>query len=306
MGGRGGDALDNSAPGQGGSATTTATGATSGTGSLNITALAYGWQGGIASSGSSGKGGDASATATGTGPSGIVMAMAQSAMGDNYHVSAQAMATIVNGTSLAMSATSEGQSIKNLDEAQGKQAVAFGTALPNQSGIDTLLAQHQTVSAAFNGSGTVLGYGVLGGSTLSSQSSMSMLDYSLNIQNLNTDQHLLVGLLDSRFTGLDATSLEFVISGQGSPLFDTTFDNGASAQAFFTDNVLDLGLLSSIAGGSSDLAMDFGIMMGGANDTSFDFNFIYGPTTPAPIPGTALLLGSGLVGLFGLRRKYLK
>lgn len=41
---------------------------------------------------------------------------------------------------------------------------------------------------------------------------------------------------------------------------------------------------------------------GGANGDGFDVNAV--AVTPTPIPGAALLLGSGLVGLVGLRRRF--
>jgi hypothetical protein len=307
-GGSGGNALGDFAAGKGGNATAMATGNALGTSSLYVNSYASGGQGGISSgNGSNGKSGDALAISTGTGPSGSAGAYATSNLGNGYFVTGQASAPILNGTSLAVAGTNVGQPITNLAEAQGKQAAAFGTALPNQSSIVPLLAQNPTVLASFNGNSTVLGYGVLGGTASSSvpMTFTSSLASNLNIQGISSPQHLIVGLLDSSFTGTDFGSLEFSIVGQGNQLFDKTFSSGAQALAFFDDNILDLGLLTSIAPGSN-LNLTFNYSLVGSNDSGFDFNFIYGNGTPqVPIPGTVWLLGSGLVGLIGLKRKCL-
>ena len=77
---------------------------------------------------------------------------------------AKADAPIANGTSVSEASASIDQPIRNLTEAQGKQAAAFGTALPNRSSIEPLLSQNQTVLAAITDK-PILGYGVLGGTT---------------------------------------------------------------------------------------------------------------------------------------------
>ena len=76
----------------------------------------------------------------------------------------KATAPVSNGTSQAAAGANVGQPVMDLAAAQGKQAAAFGTALPDKSSIDGLLAQSPAVQAAFTGDGAILGYGVLGGS----------------------------------------------------------------------------------------------------------------------------------------------
>ena len=170
----------------------------------------------------------------------------------------------------------------------------------------------QAVAVAFGtaNNSTGLGYGILGGTASGSQSTSASLAYNLDLGNLNNPQHLIVGLLGSSFTGTGFGSLEFSIinSNQNQQLFDKTFTDASSAEAFFDNNVLDLGLLSTIADSSGDLGLSFQYILVASNDSGVNFNFKFsgnGEPSPIPIPGSVWLLGAGLIGLFILKRKSL-
>lgn len=303
-GGQGGQSLvAGISGGLGGSATATATASTP-SGTLNVNSSASGSPGGSDPSGNFAAAGNALATSTGTAPSGSVGSYATSNLGNGYFVNGQASAPIINGTSISVAGTNVAQPLQTLADGQGKQAVAFGTALP--SNIDTMLAQYQKVYYAFNGYGPVLGYGVLGGmaSSRGSGTYNSSLAYNLSIQGISNPQHLIVGLLSSSFSGPGFGSLEFSIVDQGQHLFDQTFSSASSAQAFFNDNVIDLGLLTSIPLTGSGLELTFNYSLVASNNSGGDFNFIYG--NGVPLPGSVWFLASGLVGLMGLKRKFFR
>jgi hypothetical protein len=276
--------------GDGGCATAMATGTS--LGQLYVDSYASGGQGGIVYSGygSSGKSGDALATSTGTALSGSVSSYATCNLGNGY---ASASAPILNSTSTSVAGANVAQPIKNLADAQGSQAVAFGTALPSNNIINTLLNQNPAVLSTFNGGSTVLGYGVLGGAATSNSdygTYNSSLSYNLDIKNLSNSLHLTLGLLGSSFTGTDFSNMEFSIYNQSQQLFDKTFGSAAQAKSFFSNNVLDLGSLGSIASGGSGLNLTFNYNITAANNSASYFNFIYGtPTTSSPPPPPTLV-----------------
>jgi hypothetical protein len=277
--------------GNGGKATATATGTASITDPMNVFSYAYGGQGGINSSGNgnNGQGGAALATSTGSGSSGKVSAEATSYLGNNYSITASAAASFLNGTSQAVAGTSVGQETPSLPDTQGMQAAAeaFGTA----------------------NSSTGLIYGILGGTASDSQTTLASLAYNLGMGELNNPQHLIVGLLGSSFTGTGFDSLEFSIinSNQKQQLFDETFTDPASAEAFFNNNVLDLGLVSTIADPNGDLGLSFQYNLFAPNNSGVNFNFKFSgnsePISTTPIPGSVWLLGAGLLSLITFKRK---
>jgi hypothetical protein len=219
-------------------------------------------------------------------------------------VVANATAPIANGTSVAEASANIDKPIRNLAEAQGKQAVAYGIDLPNRSSLDPLFSQNQKVSTSITPDKTVLGYGVLGGTASIDPSFNSSIYYSVNISGISNPQHLFVGLLDNSFTGPGFDSLEFSISASGQQLFDQTF-NPTQAQGFFDDKILDLGLLTDITEGGTNLELIFVSTLTGSNNSGFYFNFVFAdPTksvrvadTTVPLPPSVFLLGSGLLGL---------
>jgi hypothetical protein len=154
------------------------------------------------------------------------------------------------------------------------------------------LNKSPAVLSTFNGSSTVLGYGVLGGAASSSSdygTFNSSLNYNLDIKNLSNSLHLIVGLLGSSFTGVDFSNLEFSSYNQSQQLFDKTFGSAARAKSFFSNNVLDLGSFASIGSGISGLNLAFNYNMTAANNSASYFNFIYGtPTTSPPPPPPTL------------------
>lgn len=313
-GGQGGKPDGNASPGgAGGNATAAATGIAPGAG-LTVNSSAQGGAGGYSYSGDHGQGGEALATSTGTATSGFVSSAAVSqkrwdgsTLSDNFHsVVALDGADIVNGTSVSVAGANTGPINRSLVDAQGKQAAAFGTVLPIQTSVAPLLASNHHVQAAFSQDSTVLGYGVLGQTSTGSNVSgyNSSLLYTYTIADISNPQHLLVGLLDSNFSGDDnGFKLDFKINGGGvNPLFSQTFDTPGEALGFFNDNVLDLGFLTQIPDSYGRLNLTFTYSLMAAPGTSFNFNFIEGSASPVPVPASVLLLGSGLLGLGAWRR----
>jgi len=301
----------NSSGGAGGDATATATGYAPNDG-LSVSSGAGGGVGGYSYTGNHGQGGAALATSTGTAATGLVSSDARSyagpsGTGPTAVVVAQAGAIIANGgTSVSVSGTNEGSINKNLGDAHGRQAAAFGTVLPSQDSFITVMASNAQVQAAFAENSQVLGYGVLGRTAASSSDITynSSLTYGYNLAAISNPRHLLVGLLDSSFSGSNTDfQLDFQIwGGKPEPLYNLTFTSPDDALRFFDDRVLDLGLLTNLPTSYGTLDLSFRYTLVAAEGASFNFNFIEGSGSPVPIPASVLLLGSGLLGLAGWRR----
>lgn len=113
---------------------------------------------------------------------------------------------------------------------------------------------------------------------------------------------LTLGMLDFRSEGNGFTELELIVSNHGSELFSWTFDSLAAAQAFFHDNVLDLG---TVGAGSQDIliAADFTFDTYG----KFDFDYVLGAQGLAPVPEPQvwmlMLLGLTVVLVRGRARR---
>jgi hypothetical protein len=75
------------------------------------------------------------------------------------------------------------------------------------------------------------------------------------------------------------------------------FTDLASAQAFFSDNLINITLLA----GLSIIQLSFSELISGGDG----FSFNYAAIVPTPLPGTLSLFATGLVGLglLGWRRK---
>jgi hypothetical protein len=137
----------------------------------------------------------------------------------------------------------------------------------------------------------------------------TQLSYTLAGANL-TSRDLLVGLLTPTITGgglQQGDSLTFEIDRQGVTIFSQIFTSNAALQAFFQDNVLDLGAENAgLSGGNLtlDFKFDFNSSASGAG---FSEGLVFGVAAPAPEPSSCVLLALGALGLLAraaqLRRR---
>ena len=137
----------------------------------------------------------------------------------------------------------------------------------------------------------------------------SSIDWDFDTTNLSGD--LLVGLLDHASFGAGFDSMEFSITEDGTTLVDKVLLTLASAESYFNDRPLDLGVVPHEP--DLDLLFSFDLTASSAG-AGFGEDFIFGAASsqdipippgqvPVPEPGTLAIFGSGLVAamLWGRR-----
>ena len=117
--------------------------------------------------------------------------------------------------------------------------------------------------------------------------------------NVAINSFFRVDLLDNRSLGKGFDSATFQISENGTVLQNHLFTDLASAQAFFSDNLINLTLLA----GLNIIQLSFNETISGGDGFAFDYVAVSPIITP--LPTTLPLFASGLIGLglLGWRRK---
>jgi PEP-CTERM motif-containing protein len=110
---------------------------------------------------------------------------------------------------------------------------------------------------------------------------------------------LLVGLLDNVSLGTGFDNATFKILSNGNILENHSFLDLASAQSFFSNNLLFLPILA----GLNDIQMTFDAIMSGGQGFAFNYAAAGIAQTPLPASWTMMLIGLGALGLLGWRRK---
>jgi hypothetical protein len=105
------------------------------------------------------------------------------------------------------------------------------------------------------------------------------------------------GMLHYEIPSKGFDSATFQISANGAVLDNQMFTDLASAQAFFSNNLINITLLV----GLNIIQLSLNEMISGGDGFSFD----YAAIAPTPVPPTLLLFATGLggLGLLGWRRK---
>jgi autotransporter-associated beta strand protein len=215
-------------------------------------AQATGGSGGLANNHQIAADGAAVAHAAASGISGYANAQAATSGGLFKQLSVTANAPVI-GHSTAESRALVNQAAPAQSLAAGLSAASFATGLPLASDAQAAVSASPGVQSRFAISGTnntTLGLLVLGGAypgTVSgaSASYSSTANMSIDVSKLSATHNLEIGLVNPTFSGSGFDQLRFVVQSQGAVLVNQTFATPSAAQAFFQDQVLDLGGISS-------------------------------------------------------------
>ena len=193
-----------------------------------------------------------------------ITALAATAVGDPIVVSsASAMvAAPVNGSSKTEAFARIGGALPTADLPipTGLQGVAFIQGYPDAGADDQFLTGSDAhVEGAFDQpDARVLALGELGvGSpdttTPSVQTTTSTITYSMGFANAPAllSNYFEVGFSPVSITGTDIQEIDLSITVNGSGLLTESFKSISDAAVYLTDHVVDLGLLSSLATGST-------------------------------------------------------
>ena len=219
-----------------------------------------------------------------------------------------ASATSRHGTyTLATAQFTNGVSLAN----PGAQYAAFSqsVALPSMAFASALTGGTTNSSAMVAGSNWLDGAGVIGGNftgqsgTPETYTATSQFVTPANSFGGGDLLLSLIGVLDSLSSGFGSVSLE-VSWSDGTTSYDQTYTyaDAASADAFFTDNVIDLGIV-----GNAGLTVNLAFSLTASDYGAYAFDYVLGAqagaATDVPEPASMLLLLSGATGLSLLRRR---
>ena len=287
-GAAGGDASASAAAGSTGSAiseratsTASATGGTGATtGAANATSAATTAAGQLAQADASARGGAGSAQAGATtGGGGIARSVSTQA-------TAQAGST---NAALARAEAADGTQFQLISTGNtGVNAWAYANTPPNASFLATALSTHTNVNSALGGTGPkVFGAGVQGAIYLAGASGVQ--DYvttiTYNVDATQVSGHLEAGLLDSQVFGTGFQTLDFTVSVGGATVVSQHFTTTAAAQAYFSNQALDLGTFTPV----SSLAVTFTLDLHAASSgAGFAEDFVLGATSGNAPPITTV------------------
>jgi hypothetical protein len=300
VGGFGGFALSFglSPGGDGGTANAIATASAKNSGTANATAVASGGIGGGSGGGVQcpcplGNAGPANATSSATTINGNSAQALSVASGSSGQAQATAQ-TNLSVSSLQASAMSQ------LSGAGPVTAVAqVGQLLPSSisSGQSFSVISSLSVGLTTLASGS-MGAGGIGTSALTYSESASFTFDAFG-------PPFLLHLLGSHSLGNGFDTATFQILDNGGTVLSESFDNLTSAQAYFSNDLVNLHL----GAGPHDLQLAFLETMSGAEGFGFDYSVNFasdGPFTAAPEPSTwaMLLIGFAGIGVASYRRKH--
>jgi len=303
----GGAAIANASATDGGPAVAVATGGNGGRGQSGGSAGNGGVASAIATS-TAMQGGTANATAAATGgnaaPGGIIgtanatsfaatingnLAQAQStASGSSGQAKATGQTNIGNLSIQPVATSQVGGSSPAIANAQ-----AGGSVLSPPNTINA--GQSFSVASGFAAGPFTIALGSMGAGGIGT--SLTYAESATFDVNVATDHPIFTfDLLDNKSLGKGFDSATFQISENGTVLENHLFTDLASAQAFFSNNLINLTLLA----GLNIVQLSFNEMISGGDGFAFDYAAI-APTPPPTLP----LFASGLVGLglLGWRRK---
>jgi len=252
------------------------------------------------------------ARAIATGASGMANAFAVSGGGIISSLTSGASGPTANSATTAESWSAVAQSAPSLSSLNTVQAAAFDTGLPSEPDSRTALAiaplVHQDFNVAGEGTGpisTVLGLAILGGG--------NNLDGTGHLWNASTTmdlsvttlspQDLMLGLLEPVSSGNGFDSLTFTATKNSSTILQSvTFTSLTDANAYFTDNAVDLGPITGVTSIQFQLSETTT-----APGDSYDAPLIFGDATvdagPVPTPEPAGMAVVGVVGAGWLGRR---
>jgi hypothetical protein len=238
--------------------------------------------------GGSASGGAAQASATAT--SDIVLTA-----GNLYGVSASASGTNVPGTLRMISTASIGGSAPVLD---GANDYAFINGLPGGNFVSNILTQNAAINnvlGSVDSTATILGYGTQGGVAESgatgSQTVSTSEAFTLNAASLSGN--IILGLVSNQVVGSGFTALNFTVDVGTTAVLNDNFATVAQAQAFFSDQALNLGAMSAQPPGNVQVTVDLTVTSA-TSGSGFGASFLLGTTgvngAPAfTVPGAQTL-----------------
>ncbi len=190
-------------------------------------------------------------------------------------------------------------------EAQGS-ILGVVVASPSNASADAVLAANANIAAAFGAAPTIFAIGEVGGAYAKSGGTGSLTStttfaLTVDLTKLASRADLVAGFYDSLVVGYGFASLTFTLKGDGATLISQTFTTAAAAQAFFTDEAIDLGSLISgpLSGNTLTLQATFSITTN-TPGSGFYSQFIIGDPPPtAPAPASASRFVAAMVTLGG-------
>ena len=159
--------------------------------------------------------------------------------------SASATATVTGAGSSGAVAATAGVGFGDIAQAvpTGQQAVAIIDAMPSAAIVSSALATNGAVAFEFGNGATAFALGQLAASangTAVTQTETATITMQATTALIAASGQVVLGLYGGAPTG-GFTSMTFSVTANGTPLINETFTSAAAADAFFDDNVLDLG-----------------------------------------------------------------